>query len=104
MAEKKKMGAGLVLSVITVLVTVAGLALYVMNCKTNYFAKTTGIDNKIAVCLAVAAILEIVMIAASDHSCSYKITESVRVHDNSCLLPADKRFRNPVHNRLRWNR
>ena len=65
MAEKKKMGAGLVLSVITVLVTIAGLALYVMNCKTNYFAKTTGIDNKIAVCLAVAAILEIVMIAAS---------------------------------------
>ena len=28
MTEKKKMGAGLVLSVITVLVTVAGLVLY----------------------------------------------------------------------------
>ena len=38
MTEKKKMGAGLVLSVITVLVTVAGLVLYMMNCKTNYFA------------------------------------------------------------------
>ena len=39
MTEKKKMGAGLVLSVITVLVTVAGLVLYMMNCKTNYFVK-----------------------------------------------------------------
>ena len=45
MTEKKKMGAGLVLSVITVLVTVAGLVLYMMNCKTNYFVKTTGTDN-----------------------------------------------------------
>ena len=44
MTEKKKMGAGLVLSVITVLVTVAGLVLYMMNCKTNYFVKTTGTD------------------------------------------------------------
>ena len=61
MTEKKKMGAGLVLSVITVLVTVAGLVLYMMNCKTNYFVKTTGTDNTIVACLAVAAILEIVM-------------------------------------------
>ncbi len=37
MAEKKKIGAGLVLSVITALVTVLGLVLYMMNCKTNYF-------------------------------------------------------------------
>lgn len=65
MAEKKKMGAGLVLSVITALVTVAGLVLYMMNCKTNYFAKTTGVDNAIVACLAIAAILEIVMIIAS---------------------------------------
>ena len=33
MTEKKKMGAGLVLSVITVLVTVAGLVLYMMTAK-----------------------------------------------------------------------
>ena len=64
MTEKKKMGAGLVLSVITVLVTVAGLVLYMMNCKTNYFVKTTGTDNTIVACL-VAAILEIVMIIVS---------------------------------------
>ena len=36
MAEKKKVGAGLVLSVITALVTVLGLVLYMINCKTNY--------------------------------------------------------------------
>ena len=33
MTEKKKMGAGLVLSVITVLVTVAGLVLYELQNK-----------------------------------------------------------------------
>ena len=65
MAEKKKIGAGLVLSVITALVTVAGLILYMVNCKTNYFSKTTGVDNTIIASLAVAVILEIVMIAAS---------------------------------------
>lgn len=65
MAEKKKMGAGLVLSVITALVTAAGLVLYMMNCKTNYFSRNTGVDNTIVACLAVAVILEIVMIAAS---------------------------------------
>ena len=53
MTEKKKMGAGLVLSVITVLVTVAGLVLYMMNCKTNYFVKTTGTDNTIPVACGV---------------------------------------------------
>ena len=63
MAEKKKMGAGLVLSVITALVTVAGLVLY-MNCKTNYFINS-GVNNAVVACLAAAAILEIVMIAAS---------------------------------------
>ena len=61
MAEKKKMGAGLVLSVITALVTVAGLVLYMMNCKTNYFINS-GVNNAVVACLAAAAIL---MIAAS---------------------------------------
>ena len=61
MTEKKKMGAGLVLSVITALVTVAGLVLYMMNCKTNYFINS-GVNNAV---VAAAAILEIVMIAAS---------------------------------------
>ena len=50
MAEKKKMGAGLVL--------------YMMNCKTNYFINS-GVNNAVVACLAAAAILEIVMIAAS---------------------------------------
>ena len=64
MAEKKKIGAGLVLSVITALVTVLGLVLYMMNCKTNYFINS-GVNNAVVACLAVAAILEIVMSVAS---------------------------------------
>ena len=64
MAEKKKIGAGLILSVITALVTVLGLVLYMINCKTNYFINS-GVNNAVVACLAVAAILEIVMIVAS---------------------------------------
>ena len=64
MDEKKKVGAGLVLSVITALVTVLGLVLYMINCKTNYFINS-GVNNAVVACLAVAAILEIVMIVAS---------------------------------------
>lgn len=64
MAEKKKIGVGLVLSVITALVTVLGLVLYMINCKTNYFINS-GVNNAVVACLAVAAILEIVMIVAS---------------------------------------
>ena len=64
MAEKKNVGAGLVLSVITALVTVLGLVLYMINCKTNYFINS-GVNNAVVACLAVAAILEIVMIVAS---------------------------------------
>ena len=64
MAEKKKVGAGLVLSVSTDLVTVLGLVLYMINCKTNYFINS-GVNNAVVACLAVAAILEIVMIVAS---------------------------------------
>ena len=64
MTEKKKMGAGLVLSVITVLVTVAGLVLYMMNCKTNYFVKTTGTDNTIvAVKMGAKPVLDIIPVA-----------------------------------------
>ena len=64
MAEKKQVGAGLVLSVIPALVTVLGLVLYMINCKTNYFINS-GVNNAVVACLAVAAILEIVMIVAS---------------------------------------
>lgn len=64
MTEKKKMGAGLIFSTITVLVTCVGLILYMMNCKTNYFANM-GVDMVVVFCLAASVILEIVMIAAS---------------------------------------
>ena len=85
MTEKKKMGAGLVLSVITVLVTVAGLVLYMMNCKTNYFVKTTGTDNTIVACLAVAAILEIVMIIVSVKMGAKPVLDIIPV---ACVLTA----------------
>ena len=91
MTEKKKMGAGLVLSVITVLVTVAGLVLYMMNCKTNYFVKTTGTDNTIVACLAVAAILEIVMIIVSVKMGASRIAAigSIMTFENNAQNMAD---------------
>lgn len=64
MTEKKKMGAGVILGVITILVTVAGMILYMMNCKTNYFANM-GTDSAVIACLIIAAVLELVMIVAS---------------------------------------
>lgn len=64
MTEKKKMGVGVILGVITILVTVAGMILYMMNCKTNYFANM-GMDSAVIACLVIAAVLEAVMIVAS---------------------------------------
>lgn len=64
MTEKKKMGAGLILNAITILVTCAGLILYIMNCNTNYFANM-GVDTAVVICLAAALILEVVMVVGS---------------------------------------
>ena len=88
MAEKKKIGAGLVLSVITALVTVLGLVLYMMNCKTNYFINS-GVNNAVVACLAVAAILEIVMIVASVKMGAY-YSGSVRRTDSVCADPVSR--------------
>lgn len=64
MTEKKRMGAGLVLNVITILVTAAGLFLYMQNCKTNYFSNM-GVNSTVAGCLAASLILEILMVVLS---------------------------------------
>lgn len=64
MTEKKKTGAGLIFSAITILVTAAGLFLYIQNCKTNYFSNI-GVDQKIVLCLGAALVLEILMVAFS---------------------------------------
>ena len=64
MTEKKKTGTGLIFSVLTILVTAAGLFLYIQNCKTNYFSNS-GVDQKIVICFGVALVLEILMVAFS---------------------------------------
>lgn len=64
MSEKKKMGIGAILTIITAIVTAAGLILYMQNCKTNYFANM-GVNNTIVLCLAAAAVLEVLMVVLS---------------------------------------
>lgn len=49
---------------ITILVTAAGLFLYMQNCKTNYFSKM-GVDQTVVICLAASLVLEILMAALS---------------------------------------
>ena len=57
MTEKRKTGAGLIFSVLTILVTAAGLFLYPQNCKTNYFS-IGGVDQKIVICFSITVVLE----------------------------------------------
>lgn len=64
MANNKKMGAGLILNVITIVVTAAALILYMQNCKTNYFSNM-GVNHTVVGCLAVSVVLEILMIVLS---------------------------------------
>ncbi len=64
MTDNKKMGAGLILNVITVVVTAAALMLYMQNCKTNYFSNM-GVNNTVVGCLAASVVLEILMIVLS---------------------------------------
>lgn len=64
MTENRKMGAGMILNVITILVTAVGLMLYMQNCKTNYFSNM-GVNNTVVGCLAASVILEILMIVLS---------------------------------------
>ncbi|MDO4306619.1 MAG: hypothetical protein Q4C77_07270 [Eubacteriales bacterium] len=64
MTDKKKMGAGMILHVITVIVTAVGLFLYLQNCKTSYFSNM-GVNTTVVACLAASAVLEILMIVLS---------------------------------------
>lgn len=64
MTDNKKMGAGLILNVITVVVTAAALMLYMQNYKTNYFSNM-GVNNTVVGCLAASVVLEILMIVLS---------------------------------------
>lgn len=64
MTDKRKAGAGLILNIITIVVTAAGLFLYLQNCKTGYFGNM-GVDTKVAAGLGVSLVLEILMIVLS---------------------------------------
>lgn len=64
MNEKKKPGIGAILTIITAIVTAAGLILYMQNCGTNYFSNM-GVNSAVTMCLAAAAVLEILMVILS---------------------------------------
>lgn len=59
MGEKRKIGIGFILTVLTMIVTAVSLFLYLQNCKTNYFANM-GVDTTVA-----AVVLEALMLALS---------------------------------------
>ena len=64
MGEKRKIGIGFILTVLTMIVTSVSLFLYLQNCKTNYFANM-GVDTTVAACLVAAVVLEALMLALS---------------------------------------
>ena len=64
MSEKKNIGAGFVLTIITAIVTAAGLVLYLQNCKSGYFANQ-GVSTTVAACLGAAVVLEILWLLLS---------------------------------------
>lgn len=64
MGEKRKIGIGFILTVLTIIVTAVSLFLYLQNCKTNYFSNM-GVNEVVAGCLAAAAILEAFMLVLS---------------------------------------
>lgn len=64
MGEKRKIGIGFILTVLTMIVTAVSLFLYLQNCKTNYFANM-GVNTAVVCCLACAAVLEALLLALS---------------------------------------
>lgn len=60
MAKKKK--AGLFLTPISVILGIAGVVAYVINCGTDYYAKM-GIDAMVVCCIAAAVLIQVVLIA-----------------------------------------
>ncbi len=64
MGEKRKIGIGFILTVLTMIVTAVSLFLYLQNCKTNYFANM-GVNTTVAACLGIAVVLEILMLVLS---------------------------------------
>lgn len=64
MGEKRKIGIGFIMTVLTMIVTAVSLFLYLQNCKTNYFSNM-GVNKAVAGCLVAAAVLEALMLVLS---------------------------------------
>ncbi len=64
MGEKKKLGAGAIMTGLTAIVIVVALVLYLQNCGTNYFTNM-GVNSTVVACLVIAAILEALMVILS---------------------------------------
>lgn len=64
MGEKRKIGIGFIMTVLTMIVTAVSLFLYLQNCKTNYFSNM-GVNKAVAGCLVAAVVLEALMLVLS---------------------------------------
>lgn len=56
---KKKLSSGAVVACIAAVLALVGLIAYLINTKTNYYAKM-GVDTSVVVCLCAAAVLSII--------------------------------------------
>ena len=56
---KKKLSSGAVVACIAAVLALVGLIAYLINTKTNYYAKM-GVDTSIVICLCLAAVLSII--------------------------------------------
>lgn len=60
----KKQSAGFYITVLTVILAVAGVAFYLINCKTAYF-RNLGVDKGLVACMILAIVLELALIVGS---------------------------------------
>lgn len=60
----KKQSAGFYITVLTVILAVAGVAFYLINCKTAYFSNL-GVDKGLVACMILAIVLELSLIVGS---------------------------------------
>lgn len=64
MNEKKKAGLGAVFTILTIIVSAAGLVLYMQNCKTNYFMNM-GVNQTVVISLAAVIAAEALFLLLS---------------------------------------
>lgn len=52
-----KKAAGFYLTVSVIILSIASMVLYIINCRTDYFARQGGIDIKVVLCLGIAIVI-----------------------------------------------